>query len=136
MSPPSLCAAVGLCLLALPLPWASGGEPIEKLQAERIRAATKAFEFSQRRFLAGACDGETVYLWSLRLLKAQQAVDIKPEPNRAALAAHLKRMEDLEKAVTARFKAGGVTSAELNAAAFYRIEARLWLAQAKEKAEK
>lgn len=74
---------------------------------------------------------EDVYTWSVRLLKAQRDQNSKPEEQVAALEAHLKRMTELQARVKSLSKELLPRSAE-DETEWYRLEAQLWLAKAKQ----
>jgi hypothetical protein len=74
---------------------------------------------------------ETVYMWSVRRLEAERAVD--PAGEVAILEAHLALMRKLADQVEALAGSGRVASWDPSAAEFYRAEAEAWLAQAKAK---
>jgi hypothetical protein len=149
-----LFAAVGVSLLAFSLPSAWSSEPLEQLLRKRVRAAQDAYdgymqELRAPGFGASRPDVEVIYRWSVRLLKAQQALDKSPKGHLAALEAHQRRMTELERtakdahdAVMARVKSGAVPAKQFTvvqastrhySAVFYRLEADIWIAQAKEK---
>ncbi len=106
-------------------------EKTAALARERLAAAQHAFDLVRKRYQAGQGTAEGFYCWSRRVLDSQKAVDPGQAKVRAALQAHLDRMNELEKIVTARNQAGQLTADEVAAARFYRLEAEIWLAQAK-----
>jgi RNA polymerase sigma factor (sigma-70 family) len=105
----------------------------------RIALAQKGYEAAvplltqTKRFgnvLSPVGKPEDVYNWSIRWLQAQRDMSPKHEDQVAALEAHLKRMTELKEKVKqlARDLLLGITVDE---AEWYRLEAELWLAQAK-----
>ena len=74
---------------------------------------------------------EEVYTWSVRWLKAQRDSSAKHEDHLAALEAHLKRMTELKKAVESLSKEL-MPAIRVEEAEWYRLEAHLWLAKAKQ----
>lgn len=74
---------------------------------------------------------EEAYTWSVRWLKAQRDLSPKPEAHIAALEAHLKRMTELKKAVETLSR-DLMPAIRVDEAEWYRLEAQLWLAKAKQ----
>jgi hypothetical protein len=74
---------------------------------------------------------EDIYTWSVRLLKAQRDQSSKPEEQVAALEEHLKRMTELQKRIKQIGKDLLSPRAESDAE-WYRLEAELWVAKAKQ----
>jgi hypothetical protein len=75
---------------------------------------------------------EEVYRWSVRWLQAEHDLNPKEADYIAALEAHLKRMKELEEKVKNLVPDFLSDSAAVEAK-WYRVEAALWLAQAKAK---
>jgi hypothetical protein len=78
---------------------------------------------------------EEIYIWSVRWLQAQRDLSAKHEDQLAALEAHLKRMTELHKIVKDLAK-DLMLGFRVDEAEWYRLEAQLWLAQAKAKPAK
>jgi hypothetical protein len=78
---------------------------------------------------------EDVYLWSVRWLNAQRDLASRKEEEMAALEDHLRRMQNLQRRVAALAREL-MSPTEVQAAEYYRLEAELWLAQAKATAKK
>jgi RNA polymerase sigma factor (sigma-70 family) len=78
---------------------------------------------------------EEVYIWSVRWLQAEREVNPKGAEQVAALEAHLKRMTDLEKKVNNMIGPGLLPKGAQVDAEWYRVEAQLWVAQAKLKVQ-
>ena len=74
---------------------------------------------------------EEVYVWSVRWLQAQRDLSAKPEDRIAALEAHLKRMMELKKQVE-MLSRDLMPLPRVDEAEWYRLEAQLWLAKAKQ----
>jgi hypothetical protein len=74
---------------------------------------------------------EEVYIWSVRWLHAQRDLSPKNEDHIAALEAHLKRMTELKKAVE-MLSRDLMPHIRVDEAEWYRLEAQLWLAKAKQ----
>jgi RND family efflux transporter MFP subunit len=76
---------------------------------------------------------EEVYIWSVRLLKAQHEASGNTEDRVAALEAHLQRMQELQQRSAEMYRNGLVSSLDTSAVEFYRAEAALWLARERAK---
>ncbi len=74
---------------------------------------------------------EDVYTWSVRWLRALRDLGTKPQEQIAALEDHLKRMTELQKRVKMLGKDLLQPRAE-SEVEWYRLEAQLWLAKAKQ----
>jgi hypothetical protein len=74
---------------------------------------------------------EEVYTWSVRWLQAQRDLSAKPEDQIAALEAHLKRMTELKKQIE-MLSRDLMPLPRVDEAEWYRLEAQLWLAKAKQ----
>jgi hypothetical protein len=130
-------------ILALVVGVASVGEPsqaradeppsVADLMKAKADTARRAYEASVAALATGKADAERVYLWSHRLLEAQQDSSDKKADRLAALEGHLARMKDLRKLTEERYKQGVAIQADALAADYYIAEATLWLARAKTK---
>jgi hypothetical protein len=74
---------------------------------------------------------EEIYTWSVRWLQAKQDLSSKHEDQVAALEDHLKRMTELQKKIK-DVSRDVMPSYMLDRAEWYRLEAQLWLAKAKQ----
>lgn len=130
----ALLVALGLgtgILSAAPAPAAPKVPP--QLAKARLDAARKAYESYWLRLRnLGNVAPEPVYVWSRRWMEAQQATGEK-DAERAAVQAHLDRMKELEKIFGKVALVGQGTQADASATQYYRIEAEIWLSQAKGK---
>ncbi|HTU17942.1 MAG TPA: RNA polymerase sigma factor [Gemmataceae bacterium] len=77
---------------------------------------------------------EEVHKWSVRWLQAQRDLSPKKDDEIAVLEAHLKRMTELQKWVKDRKLL--MSPIQEDEVEWYRLEAELWLAEAKAKAAK
>jgi hypothetical protein len=113
-----------------------GKAPPELLKAQRD-AARKTYEMSAQCYAEGVPpgDAEKCYLWSRRWLDAERQLAGDGDADRAAVVAHLDRMKHLEEMTRKLLRVGAksVTVVDAAAAAFYRAEAEVWVAQAKGK---
>jgi RND family efflux transporter MFP subunit len=108
---------------------------LKALSKARLDAAEKAYTLAMKSFaqLGQGSDPEYFYRWSRRWLSAQREMSTKKEDQVAALEAHLKRMQDLQKRVITMNKVGQGPVRDVAAAEFYQAEAELWLAREKAK---
>jgi hypothetical protein len=112
--------------------------PVELLK-ERVEAARKTWQ----QIVASSyglglptreMGPEDAYLWSRRWLEAERALNEKQADQVAACEAHLNRMKDLEKAARNAHEAKLAKGPwVVSAARFYRVEAEIWLAEARAK---
>jgi hypothetical protein len=105
-----------------------------KLLGAMRDAAGKTYTLHWKRFknLEGL-DLEVLYQWSHRWMEAERKLSDKKAAQTAALQAHYERMKELEKVAVALVKSGQGRASDASAATYFRLEAELWLAQAKEK---
>lgn len=118
---------------ATPAPENKDSEEVQKLKKARAEAAKATYEARWEEYKVGRGFLEPVCDWSRRWLEAERDMSTKKEEQLAALEAHLKRLKELEEMVTASFEAGRTAIGNVTAARYHRIEAELWLAQAKGK---
>jgi hypothetical protein len=101
------------------------------LDKQLFRAAQEAYEASLDAFRTGkVTDPEVVYRWSLRVMRAEQAV--ADDPSAPAAKQHLRRMAELAGLVNRHPSAGSTAGDADNrvqrfAVEFYRREAESWL---------
>jgi len=105
------------------------------LAKARAAAAQETYEGQVCRHAIDASGPtfESIYLWSRRWLEAEQALATDKAGRLAALQAHLDRMRKWEATKTEQRKQGFVAAYEVPQARFYRLEAEIWLAEAKGK---
>jgi hypothetical protein len=111
---------------------------LAQLAIERRDAARKTYEVTWANYRDGMAAGEMVYRWSLRWLEAERQLSERPVDQVTAFKDHLERMYDLEqlvRRVMARAP-GQATIDQVSAAEYYRVEAEMWLLQAKEEKKK
>lgn len=124
-----LALAASLLLAPVALPSSEAAPSVADLVKDRAAAAEKVYATSLVMFQVGRITADTVHAWSVRWLDA--AVDAAPKTAKQALADHQKRMADFEAEVQKAFAAGRVSALDRDAAAYYRIEADLWVARGK-----
>lgn len=113
-----------------------GDKEKSALLEARLKAARQTYELliaAWQRDAGGASDPEQVYLWSRRWLEAQRDLTEKQTDQVAALEAHRTRIEQLEKLARKLREAGVAGRTVVAVAEFYRLEAELWLVEAKSK---
>jgi hypothetical protein len=112
-----------------------------KLLKARVALAQKAYDATEKSFgevrRIGAVNILTVkpeesYTWSVRWLKAERDINPKGAEYIVALEAHLKRMKALE-TKTMSLVPGILPQTAAFEVEWYRLEAELWLIQAKAK---
>ena len=132
--------AVGpvLVLVLSALTEAGQAPPAQKvppaLAKGRLDAARKTYEMLWIRHRnATAMDPEKLYVWSRRWMEAQQTLNTDKDKQMEAVQAHLDRMKKVEEFFMRLVKTGQGSSTDHTAAEYYRIEAEIWLAQAKDR---
>ncbi len=135
-------------LIIAALPWAAQdatGQPADKdlqlnLKKSLLDAARKAYEVAVLLDKNGPVDpcyrfsAERFAQWSRRWLDAQLDLASTNDTRIAAYREHLDRMRELAQKVKAAFKGGDLNGFEVAASEYHRIQAELWLEQAKAKA--
>ena len=122
-------ALVACAALATLTPRAHAAPDRAALGRARADAAAKAYTTALTRWAAGKGAAVDEGLWSERWVAAQ--VDAAPRSVAQAFTDHLARMTDLEASVKQHAKAGLSGPDDVDAAAYYRIEAELWHARGK-----
>ncbi len=139
----SIAVAVGYVSL-------SSGQQAKDAQTAEVTALLKARVTLAEKGYKAAADGvaalkrpdarinidvlrpHDVTIWSLRLLKAERDLNPKHEDQIAALERHLKRLTELEKKVKL-LGPSLIPEMEVFGIEWHRLDAELWLAQAKAK---
>jgi hypothetical protein len=106
---------------------------LAKLQTQRRDAARKTYEVMWSNYRERRASEDTLYRWSVRWLEAERQLAGQPAEQVAAFNGHVERMRELEKLLDNLHRSGLTTVDEISAAEFYRVEAEVWLLQAKEK---
>jgi hypothetical protein len=129
--------ALGLLLAAGPLAGtAPTGSPKKssKLEKERVKVCKDICEaYLDLIKVARAAPGEALVEWSRRWVKAEKAVRQKPDDLIAVYKTHWERTKSAEKNAKGLHDAGKIPTMEYNALKYYRIEAEIWLNEAKGK---
>ncbi len=124
---------LGLALTAFSLAPAPPDAPPKPspLAEARYKAALKQFEEVWTFYRQSRTDSFLTYYWSKIVLDSQQHLSEAPADRVAALEAHLDRMKRLQSLVLKVRKLGFGYSTDVGATAYYRLEAELWLEEAK-----
>ncbi len=106
--------------------------PDELLKAQ-LASARKVYEVSLKMYQESVASYfEHPYVWSVRWLNVERALSKKPADRITAAEAHLDRMKKLEAIAQNLAKAGAALGFHATAAEYYRLEAEIWLAKAKD----
>jgi hypothetical protein len=118
---------------------AKAAEAIAELHKTRLALAQKGYEAAWDNLRMTKRSGNTliyvgkpddVYFWSIRWLQAEREKSPKPADTVAVLEAHLMRMKALHEAVD-QLARDLLPRSEAFKTEWYRLEAQLWLAEAK-----
>jgi RNA polymerase sigma factor (sigma-70 family) len=101
------------------------------LLKEKVSIAESGFRVVWERYTAGKSIEEEVYNWSKRWLDAEREASTTKAGQIAALEAHLGRIQELEKLIKLKHEVGRATVVDMTLAQFARVEAELWLAEAR-----
>jgi hypothetical protein len=102
------------------------------LAEARYQAALKQYEISWSYYQQARIDSYQVYVWSRLVLDARRDLGTKPADRIAALEGHLGRMKKLETLILKIRRLGFGLSSDVGASEYYRLEAELWLEQARQ----
>jgi len=124
---------LGLLLAAMSFAPAPAERPtaVSSLAEARYRAAVKQYDETWAYYRQARIDSYQVYVWSRFVLESRRAIAIKPAEHVMALEDHLDRMKKLEELVKKIRRLGFGRSYDVGASEYYRLEAELWLEQAK-----
>jgi hypothetical protein len=138
MSGLSALAAIFLSLPAVG-PFGSTPDPapdpaaaLSQLAVQRRDAARRTYQVMWANYREGRASEELLYRWSRRWLEAEKQLGKRPADQVAACRGHLERMRDVERIVRKLQLSGVTTLDQVNSVEFYRVEAEMWLLQAKE----
>ena len=109
---------------------------LSKLAKQRRDSARRTYEIHWEYYRDNRTAEELVYRWSLRWLEAERQVSEEPADQIAAYDGHLERMRELDRLVTKLRSSRVVTIDVVSAVEFYRVEAEVWLLQAKKEGKK
>jgi hypothetical protein len=122
-----------LVLAALSIAPAAPDEPPKPSpRAEaRYQAALKQYEITWSYYQQARIDSYQVYVWSRLVLDSRRELTNQPADRLAALEEHLDRMKKLEALIKKIRRIGFGRSSDVGASEYYRLEAEVWLEQAK-----
>jgi RNA polymerase sigma factor (sigma-70 family) len=112
-------------------PGGQGESKLTTLRKAKVAAAQAVLDERTREFLAGRGTQEFLLEASRRLAESQRELNPAKADLVAALQAHLNRVKEMEAVDKERFNAGRITVAQVKEAEYYRLEAEIWLEQAK-----
>src|SRR5918997_6716467 len=101
------------------------------LAEARYKAAVRQFDEVWRYYREDRTESFLTYYWSKIVLEAQQDLSDAQADRIAALEAHLGRIKRLEALVLKVRRLGFGYSIDVGATAYYRLEAELWLEEAR-----
>jgi hypothetical protein len=117
-----------LILLCASVATAVAAPDAGQLAKDRVAAAEKAYRNAVAAQQVGRGTVETICQWSVRWLDSELDAS---KPKKQVLADHVTRMTELEAEMVKQRNAGKVTGADVETAAYFRIEAELWQARGK-----
>ncbi len=97
----------------------------KELLEKRRDAVQRVFNGKMQRVPRGLAQTDEFFGWSERLLEAELALSEQKENQITAFKAHLDRTREIERIVTRMVKAGIATNADLDVAAYERINAEI-----------
>ena len=121
-----------LVLAALSVAPAAPDDPKPLPLAEaRYQAALEQYEITWSYYQQARIDSYQVYVWSRLMLDSRRDLTGKPADRIVALEEHLDRMKKLEALIGKVRRLGFGRSSDVGASEYYRLEAELWLDQAR-----
>jgi hypothetical protein len=102
---------------------------LSALADARYRAAIKTYDETWSYFQQARIDSYQVYVWSRIALDSRREIVAKKADRVRAFEEHLERMQKLETLIKKVRRIGFTRSYDAAAAAYYRLEAELWLAR-------
>lgn len=113
---------------------AAAEDPIQERARARLEVARKALaEAEDTR--AGGENYQDIWVWSKRVLESELAVSTTKKERIAALEAHLRRTQRLEKFAEKEYERGFFTRLALWEAVYRRCDVELQLVQERAKSE-
>ncbi len=106
---------------------------LARLARQRRDAARRTYEATWANYRERRTSEDSLYRWSVRWLEAERQLSDKPADQVAAFQEHWERMRALERLIGNLQRAGQAVIDEVSGSEFYRVEAEVWLLQAKEK---
>jgi hypothetical protein len=103
-----------------------------RLARQRLEAARKTYEATWANYRERRASQDSLYRWSLRWLEAERQLGGPRADQVAAFKGHWERMRELERLIANLQRVGQAVIDEVSAAEYYRVEAEIWLVQARE----
>jgi hypothetical protein len=123
---------LGLAAASAPQAAPEGADKIAALTKAKRDAARRTFETVWIDYREGRGGMERLYWWSRRWMEAEQELAAKQKADLVAAAqGHLDRMRELERIIRKLQEAKVSTIDEVSASEYYRLEADLWVRQAR-----
>ncbi len=97
----------------------------------RYQSALKQYEIAWSYYQQARIDSYQVYVWSRLIVDSRRDQSSKPADRIAALEEHLDRMKKLETLIIKIRRLGFGRSSDVGASEYYRLEAEVWLDQAR-----
>lgn len=112
-------------------PDAEPAATLARLATQRRDAARKTYELMWANYRDRRVADEVLYRWSLRWLEAEKQLSDRQADQAAACKGHFERMRELERLIRNIQRTGQITIDEVSASEYYRVEAEMWLLQAR-----
>jgi hypothetical protein len=109
---------------------------LSRLASQRRDAARKTYLVMWLNYRESRASEETLYRWSRRWLEAERQLSERQADQVAAFEGHLERMQELESIIRKMQRSGVTTIYQVSAAEYYRVEAEMWLLQARGKKDR
>jgi hypothetical protein len=106
---------------------------VTALRQEQQAVALEGHVSGMKEMLAGRSTPDLCLVWSLRLLKADNALSKSPEDRYAAVARHWLAAREFEALFRYRYLQGRVPVQDLDQTHEWRLEAEIWLTEARAK---
>ena len=135
-----IVGCVGVVLLVQATPRRSQADDSKEVQVQRetVEAARQTYQtiwkaYDRSAKTRKAADGsiEKLYFWSRRWKEGERDLAGKQAERIAALEAHHQRMKELETLANTAVRSGYAAEGDDSAVRYYRLQAELWLLQAK-----
>jgi hypothetical protein len=102
---------------------------LANLALQRRDAARRTYEVMWTNYRERRAQADTLYRWSVRWLEAEKQLAKNPAGQAAAFKEHWERMRDLDRLIRDLVRSRQVTSDEVSASEYYRVEAEVWYLQ-------
>ncbi len=109
---------------------------LRDLRLAKLAAARETADARMKEFLAGRGTLDFLMASSRQMLEAEQDVSTTPTERVAALERHWQRMRLIEEINRVRYDAGRIPIQDYSDCKYYRLQAEIWLIEARGKAGK